>query len=1415
MTKKDNHNKKTICLNMIVKNEAHVITETFDNLFKYISFDYWIISDTGSTDGTQQVIKDYFKLKNIDGKIYQDEWRDFGHNRTLALQYAKGVTDYLLIFDADDSIHGDFMLPEYSSFNHDMYNLKMGLGVSYVRPLLINNNLEWVFHGVLHEYLSCKTINIEGKLLEGNYYVESGRKGSRSSDPDKYKKDAEVLKNAYYVELNKPNKGLSGRYAFYCAQSYKDINMNKESIEWYTIVVDKTDSWAQEKFISCISLGELYNREHDFENSIKYYMRSITYDHERIDGIAFACEILLNKGLHLLCCLLGEKYLGYNKTPIGKLFLFDFCYYNHIEYSCSIAAFYCGQHELGYKCCKTIIMTKHIENTYKLIKACSNLIFYKKQLIIDTDDDDNMLLFFYSYNDIIQNLMISNDNIEPGIHECWNILFEKNRSKLTKPPLHDTIVTMNSNLIYAKSKNKTNAGNTNVFISFTTCKRYDLFKETIHSIMNHWLDKDKIDYWFCVDDNSDIKDRKQMKKNFPWINYYMKTEMEKGHRESMNIIWNKLKELKPKYWIHMEDDFLFYTKRNYVEDSIKVLEKYYPNNIRQVLFNRNYAETIEHTNTKGHVSLSNDMVIPYIPVVFHNYNTASDLKFQNCCYWPDYSFRPSMIDVETILNLGDYNTENQFFEMDYAKRWHDAGHRSAFFSSITCRHIGRLTSERSDKTKPNAYELNNTSQFNHSSSSSSFGANSDSDNSSNFDMNISISVRKLYSPPIKVAKDSFIKIVNLKHREDRKRVTTELLTNAGFSDNDYEFVEAVYGKELKPSLELFKMFEGNDFGSRSGFIGCALSHYGLWMELLQDTKNEFYFIMEDDFTLCNSFKYHYTNLKTSSKITEKDVIFFGYHMYETNKNKYKDIYFDNDITESTNVKLELLNKEIYIGATHSYTINKNGAKKLIDYIHTNGIKHGIDYVMKIHNTLDSWELQPHLSHAVWNETSLNYDTDIQSSMESIDFNSFADSVYSNNFIFIKGYDQMNYDIYHKPSSLNDMMIRAISDPKCMAFNTLGFYKSEIHKLTPSQWFKQEDGIYIKKTHLHKLREQTLPGHEHEHQHENVIVYGEGEKGEKGEKEKKNKKQNITNIKRVKMLCNWCSSYDLCKEWCNMCSDPDNYIWNNSIEITWENTNIDYYVIVNMPPENEYYDPQRTIIFQMEPWVNDNSKKWGVKTWGKWANPNPSKDLFLKVFGRKTNDYNNVFWQLELNYNQLVNLTYDIKDKCDEVSSICSSKYFDEGHIHRIDFLKFIEEKIENQGSIKLNIFNSDNKFNFKNYKGVVSPYVDKSKGILPYKYYFMVENNYEDDFITEKIWEPILCESLCFYYGCPNIDNYVDMDAFVLLDMNDFEKSYAIIKKAIEEDWWSKRIESIRAQKDKFLKKMGFFPRLESFINTL
>jgi len=86
---------------------------------------------------------------------------------------------------------------------------------------------------------------------------------------------------------------------------------------------------------------------------------------------------------------------------------------------------------------------------------------------------------------------------------------------------------------------------------------------------------------------------------------------------------------------------------------------------------------------------------------------------------------------------------------------------------------------------------------------------------------------------------------------------------------------------------------------------------------------------------------------------------------------------------------------------------------------------------------------------------------------------------------------------------------------------------------------------------------------------------------------------------------------------------------------------------------------------------------------------------------------------------------------------------------------------------------------------------------------------YEPNFITEKLWEPILCETLCFYYGCPNVTDHVNKDAFILLNMNDFEKSYQIIKKAIEEDLWASRIEIIRKEKMRIINEMSIFPRLE------
>ena len=88
---------KIILISMI-KNEEKIIERCISSVLPII--DAICVTDTGSTDNTQQIIKDFFYDKCIPGEIFNDEWRDFGYNRSKALEHAYGKTDYLLVFDA-------------------------------------------------------------------------------------------------------------------------------------------------------------------------------------------------------------------------------------------------------------------------------------------------------------------------------------------------------------------------------------------------------------------------------------------------------------------------------------------------------------------------------------------------------------------------------------------------------------------------------------------------------------------------------------------------------------------------------------------------------------------------------------------------------------------------------------------------------------------------------------------------------------------------------------------------------------------------------------------------------------------------------------------------------------------------------------------------------------------------------------------------------------------------------------------------------------------------------------------------------------------------------------------------------------------------------------------------------------------
>ena len=416
----------TICLNMIVRNESKIIINTLKNILSKIKINYWVISDTGSTDNTKELIVDFFKLENISGELIENEWKDFGHNRTLAIQAAYNKTDYLFIFDADDEIIGDLILPE--KCNYDAYEFIFGKDFSYSRVLFANNRKKWLYKGILHEFI-CTYETCNKTTLFGDYHIVSGRTGYRNLDKDKYLKDALLLCKAYEEEKEDL---LKCRYAFYCAQSFKDYHKKGEAIYWYLKCLEINTS-NQEKYYSCLMLGNLYFELKNFDNAQKYWFKTLTYDEERIEGIIFLIRKLRLENNNLMINLLYHKHKNYIK-PIEKIFLFGDLYIHELEFENILSAYHIHDFESGYLCCKTII--KNSINKNKLYITYNHLLYYNECIKKDTLEECTFLLNkiykFIQEVDLIENNIIEVLNIiQCRIQIILNeIITNKNKNKI-------------------------------------------------------------------------------------------------------------------------------------------------------------------------------------------------------------------------------------------------------------------------------------------------------------------------------------------------------------------------------------------------------------------------------------------------------------------------------------------------------------------------------------------------------------------------------------------------------------------------------------------------------------------------------------------------------------------------------------------------------------------------------------------------------------------------------------------------------------------------------------------------------------------------------------------------------------------------------------------------------------------------
>jgi glycosyltransferase involved in cell wall biosynthesis len=335
----------------MVANESHVIIRMLESCYRHI--DHWVIQDNGSTDGTQDLIQNFFKEKNIPGILYSTPWKFPGVNRDEALQTCIGHDhgcDWILRTDADESlivedgfdwsILDDKSVQSFQIFAH--HN-----NFRYFRCWLWNATLPWRFkHDKRHEVIYLDKDGIGEKFQRVNlptsfrHIVHAN--GRTSLDSSKFFNDALEIERDMLVGKTMTTDLY---HLFYLARSYRDAATNasssfpfgedqrleccRRSIFYFKKYVEltydpkKVNYFDENLYVCMVFIGDLYERIKDDKNAIHYLTNAEKFCGRRNEHLLRQAELHKSRGNHLGLFDCTSRLLKENKpNPCPELSFF-------------------------------------------------------------------------------------------------------------------------------------------------------------------------------------------------------------------------------------------------------------------------------------------------------------------------------------------------------------------------------------------------------------------------------------------------------------------------------------------------------------------------------------------------------------------------------------------------------------------------------------------------------------------------------------------------------------------------------------------------------------------------------------------------------------------------------------------------------------------------------------------------------------------------------------------------------------------------------------------------------------------------------------------------------------------------------------------------------------------------------------
>ncbi|HEV3322910.1 MAG TPA: glycosyltransferase [Solirubrobacteraceae bacterium] len=340
--------RPSICLCMIVKDEVDVLERCFDSCRELI--DHWVICDTGSTDGTQDLIRR--ALAEIPGELHEHRWVDFGHNRSELMRVAYSRADYLLLLDADMTV------TQYEAplvLTADSYMLRQGDELNeYRNKRLVRGDLHWRYVGSTHEYIDCPDVEESVEHLDS---IVIAHHADGHSWRHKFERDLRLLSEDLRRDPN------NSRAVFYLAQTYRDIGAESDDRAKLELALEhyrrraELGGWAEEAYVARYQVGVLSARLDDWPGALDAFLSAWEQRPARLEAVHDLAVGLRERGLYRAAHQFTRLAADLRPLPVPDdiLFVAPWIYEWGMLFEYSITAYWCGEWSASILACKRLL----------------------------------------------------------------------------------------------------------------------------------------------------------------------------------------------------------------------------------------------------------------------------------------------------------------------------------------------------------------------------------------------------------------------------------------------------------------------------------------------------------------------------------------------------------------------------------------------------------------------------------------------------------------------------------------------------------------------------------------------------------------------------------------------------------------------------------------------------------------------------------------------------------------------------------------------------------------------------------------------------------------------------------------------------------------------------------------------------